>query len=164
MHPASLPIAALLQKVRELHSRRSGPGGQHRNKVQTAVVLLHEPTGVSAEASERRSQADNRRVALQRLRLRLALDHRAPSPPGPSRLWLSRIRGKQLAVAASHPDYPTLLAEALDQLQRHGFVMPPAAEHMGTTATQLLKLFKKSPEAWTALNRLRTGAGLAVLR
>ncbi|MEI6355559.1 MAG: peptide chain release factor-like protein [Verrucomicrobiota bacterium] len=37
----------------------------------TAVVLVHVPTGIAAEASERRSQHENRGVALKRLRLRL---------------------------------------------------------------------------------------------
>jgi hypothetical protein len=41
---------------------------------------------------------------------------------------------------------------------------PAVAEKLGVTATQLLKLFKKDPAAWTALNRLRTGAGLAALK
>ncbi len=65
MHPAALPPADLLKQTQELHTRRSGPGGQRRNKPQTAVVLLHKPTGISAEANERRSQAENRQVALQ---------------------------------------------------------------------------------------------------
>ena len=42
--------------------------------------------------------------------------------------------------------------------------MPAVAENLGVTATQLLNLFKKEPAAWTALNRLRTGAGLAALK
>lgn len=164
MHPAALPPDALLADVQEMHTRRSGPGGQHRNKVQTAVVLVHRPTAIAAEAAERRSQAENRRVALGRLRLRLALEHRTPALPAPSARWLARVRGRQLAVAVDHHDYPALVAEALDQLQAHGLDMPATAAALGVTTTQFLKLFKKTPEAWTTLNRLRSGAGLPVLR
>ena len=160
MHPAALPLDEVLRHIRELHARRSGPGGQHRNKTQTAVILLHEPTGIQAEANERRSQAENRRVALARLRLKLALEHRTPPPSGPSPLWLSRTRGRRLVVAADHDDYPSLIAEAIDRLQAHAFRMPPAAESLGVTASTLVKLFKKSPAAWTTLNRLRETAGL----
>ena len=164
MHPATLPPDSLLADVQQLHARRSGPGGQHRNKVQTAVVLVHRPTGIAAEASERRSQAENHRVALARLRLKLALEHRTPASTAPSARWQARVRGRQLAVAADHPDYPALVAEALDRLQAHGLDMPVAAAALGVTATQLLKLFKKTPAAWTTLNRLRVGMGLPVLK
>jgi hypothetical protein len=164
MHPAALDPDDLLDRVREVHTRRSGPGGQHRNKVQTAVVLLHEPTGIAAEASERRSQAANRAAAIDRLRLKLALEHRTPALPEPSERWQARIRGRQLAVAATHDDYPALVAEALDQLKAHAFDMPRAAAFFGVTATQLLKLFTRTPAAWTVLNRLRVGAGLPPLK
>ena len=49
-----------------------GPGGQHRNRVATGVRLRHRPSGLVVTATERRSQAANRRVALQRLAERLA--------------------------------------------------------------------------------------------
>jgi protein subunit release factor A len=53
-----------------------GPGGQHRNKTASAVRLVHLPTGVTVTATERRSQAQNRGVALERLRAALrALTH-----------------------------------------------------------------------------------------
>ncbi len=164
MHPAALSPESLLAAVEETHTRRSGPGGQHRNKVQTAVVLVHRPTGIAAEAAERRSQAENRRVALERLRLKLALEHRTPASTAPSARWQARLRGRQLAVAADHADYPALVAEALDRLQAHGLDMPVAAAALGVTATQLLKLFKKAPAAWTTLNRMRAGLGLSPLK
>jgi protein subunit release factor A len=49
-----------------------GPGGQHRNKTATGVRLAHRPSGVVVTATERRSQAQNRAAALERLRARLA--------------------------------------------------------------------------------------------
>lgn len=49
-----------------------GPGGQHRNRVATGVRLRHRPSGLVVMATERRSQAANRRVALERLAERLA--------------------------------------------------------------------------------------------
>lgn len=53
--------------------KSSGPGGQHRNKRETAVRLKHIPTGVIAQAAEDRSQHKNRASALTRLRTLLAL-------------------------------------------------------------------------------------------
>jgi hypothetical protein len=164
MHPAALPPDDLLRQCDETRTRRGGPGGQHRNKVETAVVLVHRQTGLSAEASERRSQAENRRAALWRLRMQLALSHREPATAGPSPLWQSRVRGRQLVIAADHDDYPTLVAEALDRLAEVGFEMRRAADMLGVTASQLAKLFRKVPAAWVAVNRLRGEAGLPPLR
>src|SRR5919202_1127207 len=48
-----------------------GPGGQHRNKTASGVRLVHRPTEVSVSATERRSQARNRAIALERLRVGL---------------------------------------------------------------------------------------------
>lgn len=56
----------------------SGPGGQHRNKNESGVRLVHEPTGVRVSATERRSQAQNRAVALLRLRAALTVLSHVP--------------------------------------------------------------------------------------
>ncbi len=72
----SLPGEALAAECEETFFVASGPGGQHRNKTESGVRLLHRPTGVVVTATERRSQAQNRSAALLRLRERLqALSH-----------------------------------------------------------------------------------------
>ncbi|MEI9894973.1 MAG: peptide chain release factor-like protein [Chthoniobacter sp.] len=66
--------AARLAKLRlnpadfeEKFSRSSGPGGQHVNKVSTAVQLRHVPSGVAVNVQDSRSQSMNRQLAWTRL-------------------------------------------------------------------------------------------------
>ncbi|MFT3914749.1 MAG: peptide chain release factor-like protein [Anaeromyxobacteraceae bacterium] len=68
----SLPGEVLLAECELEFFVAGGPGGQHRNKTESGVRLSHPPTGVTVTATERRSQAQNRGAALERLRERLA--------------------------------------------------------------------------------------------
>lgn len=56
--------------------RGSGPGGQHRNKTNSAVVLKHVSTGTVVRCESERSQHQNKRIAMQMLQDRLANDAR----------------------------------------------------------------------------------------
>jgi hypothetical protein len=134
--------------------------------VETAVRLVHRPTGVRAEAGERRSQAENRRVALGRLRVSLALAVRRPVEPEaePSPLWKSRCRGGRIQVSPSHEDFPALLAEALDRIAGCEADVRRAAESLGSTTSQLVKLLKREPRAIELVNRWREERGLGRLQ
>jgi protein subunit release factor B len=64
------PKVLVKQVVVETY-RSSGPGGQRKNKTETAVRLTHLPSGITVIATEYRSQAQNRKLAFERLRERL---------------------------------------------------------------------------------------------
>jgi len=51
--------------------KASGPGGQHKNKRETAVRIRHLSSGITALATEHRSQARNKELALRRLEIKL---------------------------------------------------------------------------------------------
>jgi hypothetical protein len=161
-HPAAAPPQRLLAECDIRHARRSGPGGQHRNKVETAVILTHRSTGVFAEASERRSQAQNQAKAMFRLRVRLALQIRAPiqSDYQPSDLWRSRCRAGRVAINPEHADFPSLLAESLDVLASRDFDIQAAATALLCTASQLVKFLKHEPAALELVNNARAERGL----
>jgi hypothetical protein len=163
-HPVDLPPDELLRQCEARRTRRSGPGGQHRNKVETAVVLTHVPTGVKAEANERRSQAENLGEALFRLRVNLALEVRLADRDAPSPLWQSRCRGGRITVSPNHDDFPALLAEALDAVAICHDDVKEAAERLGCTPSQLIKLLKDEPRALAAVNGRRKEAGLHELK
>jgi hypothetical protein len=166
MHPAALPPEVLLADCDVERTRRGGPGGQHRNKVETAIVIKHRPTGVQGAASERRSQDLNRQAAVQRLRVNLALTVRQPVEPGqsPSEAWRSRVRARQIAVSSEHADFPPLLAEALDRLTACDWDIAVAATQLGVTTSQLTKFLQREPEACVLLNRQRVARQLRPLR
>jgi len=156
-HPACLDDEELLKSCDFGRSRASGPGGQHRNKVETMALLTHRPTGLKAHASERRSLSENKSVAMRRLRLALAVDFRTGVPIGEigSKLWRSRVGGGKIACNPEHRDFPSLLAEAMDVIADAGWDLKKPALRLDVSASQLIKLLKDHPPAMVRMNAER---------
>jgi peptide chain release factor len=79
--------------LEESFARSSGPGGQHVNKVSTAVTLRHRPSGAAVTVQESRSQARNRALALDRLLD--ALEERAERARQQERARIARERRRK---------------------------------------------------------------------
>jgi len=60
-------LGIALSDLDESYVRSQGPGGQNVNKVETAVRLLHGPSGLEVKAQSHRSQLENRVSARRRL-------------------------------------------------------------------------------------------------
>ncbi len=157
-HPSQWPIDRLEQDCRWTFGRASGPGGQHRNKVETAARIEHLPSGTRASATEERSQSKNRDVAMHRLRCQLAIE--INSPDFHTGLWENYNRQGKIRIATSNPDYPALLAETIGTIRQHLGDLKAASESLGTSATQLIKLLATYPPALDWLNRERVAAGM----
>ena len=166
-HPAAIPEEDLLKQCEIGFGRTSGPGGQHRNKVETAVHIRHLPTGTEASASERRKQFENRIMAIKRLRLKMAANVRTvvhPQRHKPTELWQQRRQGEKMSVNPNHKDYPALLAEAMDVIWARKFDVAGAAGLLGITMSQLAKLIRHERHAFSLVNQGRVDRGLPALK
>lgn len=172
--PVYLTPEDLERECRFERLRRSGPGGQNRNKVETAVRFHHLASGLVGEATERRYQAQNRKNALDRLRIEIAIAIRnaptietledgtkriAPSEVAQMR-WFKRLTGDKIRVAVEHFDYPILVSEFFDVYVAVNENLQTTAELLQTTSSQIVRLLAADTKVLQALNDLRTKRGL----
>jgi hypothetical protein len=144
--------------------RASGPGGQHRNKVASAVRLRHKPSGLVGLATESRLQNENKTRALWRLRAAIALSARAPLPERivwPEGVDMSRGR---LRVNERNPAIHDVIALVLDALFESCGRLADAARALGLTSSNLTRFLSVHPKAWREANRIRERSGLPPLK
>ena len=164
-HPACWAEEELLGQCRLTFSRASGPGGQNRNKVETSVQIEFLPLGVVASASERRTQNENRKVAVMRLRCKLAVDVRlasqinSASPLSGSETWRRYCRDGRTDISETNQDWPSVLAELIVTLVRFEWNVSEVAMKLGTSSSQIVKLLKKYGPAFVLFNEERKSRG-----
>ena len=78
-------------------------------------------------------------------------------------LWRGRCRKGKVSVNSRHEDFPALLSEALDRIWAYRDVKL-AADALGVSSSQLVKLLKQEPPALEWVNRMRASQGLRPLR
>jgi len=152
----------LLAECRMEFYRSSGPGGQHRNKTESAVRLTHLPTGVVATATERRSQHENRRHALARLRKAMALEVRQPVPPDAAPAGALRQVLTDPAwprVSQKSEAYLVAAAGVLDYLEAGEAKVSDVAARLGVSTASLVKFLSLDDDLWQAANRIRQRFG-----
>ena len=161
-----LDDAALLAQCEFDRFRASGPGGQKRNKTDSAVRLRHRPSGLHGEANEARSQHENRARALRRLRLSLAVTLRAPvdlaAYAPPPVLAEALVQGR-FALAARNARFPAAVAALFDVLAACDWRLAEAAPHLGLTTTALGRALERELPVFRAANERRQALGLPVL-
>ncbi|KAG2251189.1 hypothetical protein Bca52824_081325 [Brassica carinata] len=155
--------------------RVSGPGGQHRNKRDSAVRLKHLPTGIVAQAVEDRSQHKNRASALNRLRTLLAIKVRnkvdidAYSPP-PELLQIlppkSTIRtsssGSQ--IGPNNPKFVPGMQALLDVISASDGSIADSAKLLGLSTGGLSRLILSHDALRMAVNSMRAAKGMKPLK
>ena len=168
-----LPLTddALLAQCAFDRYQASGPGGQKRNRTASAVRLRHTPTGLHGEASESRSQHENRARALKRLRATIALTRRAPATnagadrytPPPELIEAGTARGK-LEMGRRDARYLPAIAALFDLLEALEWKVAAAARALGVSTASIGRLLAQDPAVLRAANQRRRALGLHPLR
>ena len=160
----SLTDQALLKQCDIDNYRASGPGGQHRNRTDSAVRLRHKPTNVVVTAEERRSQHENKAQAFKRLREAIAFQHRQPiEETAPEFIASIRSLGK-IDLKPKNPLYLPTAGYALDLLAHHLGRTSEAAAALGISTANLVKFFRSNDDMWQIAQRIRQVNNLPLLR
>ena len=149
----ALDDAALLGECEQDFFKSTGKGGQKRNKSSSAVRLIHLPSGTAVTDCSERSQAANRKAALAKLRLEMALQFRVTPASPPERP----------ECGLTNADYFLTVAHLFDVLCDNAWAPAPSAESMQLSSSKLLKLLARDPRVFGRFNDFRRAAGMSIL-
>jgi len=136
--------------------RANGPGGQKKNKTDSAVRIRHISSGLVGLSTESRSQHVNRIYALRRLRLKIALTLRNTDQDdrGDLEEFVQQTKKRSFKLNIRGPRYPIIVASLFDELSVNDWKISITAKKIGITSSALNKFLRSNPEVWRTLRSL----------
>lgn len=120
--------------------KSTGNGGQKKNKTSSAVRLIHKSTKIEATSGNRRSQKENRTIALWQLKLNIATKIRNKFISFPEKF--------NFAMNERNPQFPFFVGLILDLLFEENFHLANAAKRINFSTAQLIKILQKHKFMW----------------
>ena len=162
----------MLQDCERKNYQASGPGGQKRNRVYSAIRLTHVPTQVSVSAAEDRKADRNLKSAIRKLRKDLAFrgasEDFAGLEEGSAEEILAGLPESwpvfRAKVNPEHGDFPAFLYLALLLLRVCRGDVAVIAKKLGVSTSAFVRFCKLDGKLWQAVNELRVGFGLGRLK
>ena len=168
---------ALLKDCRVDTYKSPGPGGQRKNKVATAVRLVHEPSGMSAQGQQTRSQQRNKTLALRNLRMHIACSCREPQDltqlalpdgiaecfqrPGPGSRQHAELR---LSLPSGNRCFWPVAAFVLDVFDAAEGQLSGASDALGISTANLVSFLRGHRQLLATAQAIRKAHGHTPLR
>lgn len=174
----ALPPDELLEQCTRTPYQASGPGGQKRNRVYSAIRLEHASTGLRAESGAYREAARNRKDALRKLRIAMAIAgsrlvplsqshsdsdaqaepstlHEIAPPPG-----YPAIRAK---ISVEHVDYPGAALLTLATFRAGQGALKETAARLALSTSAFVRFLNLDKQILNEANQIRAEAGYGSL-
>jgi hypothetical protein len=171
-------LTELIKDCRVDRYKSSGPGGQHKNKVETAIRVVHKPSGLSACGQQTRSQLRNKTLALRNLRMHIACSYRQPQdltkltipdeiaeylqPPAASAPQRSNKR--KLSLASGNWYFWPVVAIVLDVFDSSQGQLSTASTALGISTANLAAFLRSDRHLLQAAQAIRTAHNHTPLR
>jgi hypothetical protein len=119
--------------------------------------LTHVPTSIHVVAGESRSQVENKTRALRRLRLKIAIEIREPTPERfePPDWFLSIRHNNRIEASHHHEFYAPAAGLLLDLLKAMHGSPADVGIMLGIPTTAVIRFLEEEPQLWTAANKIR---------
>ena len=169
----ALPPEDFLRQCERTPFQASGPGGQKRNRVYSAIRLTHTPTGLRAESASFREAARKLTDAVDKLRLALAIQgaqaEGQESDDAGTPVALERIKPPanfpafRVKINPDHKDFPATVLHALAAFHVTNADLKITAGYLSVSPSAFARYLKLDKQVLAAANRLRVAAGHPVL-